>query len=151
LAAEATESNNRSWEMAAELERFVSRKLQQVSYQHSFASAAEVAETLQGDSAGYAVLLAAIARAKNIPSRVVVGLVYTDTNTNEGVFVPHFWTELFLDGHWHPFDATIGQGGADASRILLARSNLADESLPALVAKTLPLLGHLQVTIVKIE
>jgi len=147
LAAEATESNYSSWEMAAELERFVAQKLRG-SFKHSLASAAEVAETLQGDSAGYAALLAAVARAKKIPARVVAGLVYTDTNTNEGVMVPHFWTELYIDGHWHPFDATTGQGGADASRIVLARSNLADESLPALVAKTLPLLGHLQVTII---
>ena len=146
LAEEATESNYLSWGMAAELERFVAMKLR-VSYKHSFASAAEVAETMQGDSAGYAVLLVAIARAKKIPSRIVAGLVYTDTNTNEGVMIPHFWSELYIDGHWHPFDATIGQGGADASRIVLARSNLADESLPALVAKILPLPGHLQVTI----
>ena len=148
LAAEAAESNYPSWEMAAGLERFVTKKLQRVSFKHSFASAAEVAETLQGDSAGYAVLLAAIARAKNIPARVVAGLVYTDTNTNEGVMVPHFWSELYIEGHWHPFDATTGRGGADASRIVLARSNLADESLPALVAKTLPLIGHMQVTII---
>jgi len=147
LVEEATASNYPSWETASELERFVAQKLQRVSYKYSFASAAEVAETLQGDSAGYSVLLAAIARAKNIPARVAAGLVYTDTNTNEGVMVPHFWTELFLDGHWHPFDATTDQDGADASRIVLVRSNLADESLPALVAKILPLLGHLQVTI----
>lgn len=152
LADEATDRKNPIWEVAADLERFVSQKMRRVSYQQSFASAAEVAETLQGDSAGYAVLLAAVARAKNIPSRVVVGLVYTETNMSEGVFVPHFWTELYIDGHWHPFDATItrttGQGGADASRIVLARSNLADESLPSLAAKTLPLIGHLQVTVV---
>jgi hypothetical protein len=147
LAAEATESTSRSWEVAAELECYVSQKLQRVSYQQAFASAAEVAETLQGDSAGYAVLLAAMARVQGIPARVVAGLVYTNTNTNEGVMVPHFWTEMSIDGHWHSFDATTGQGGADASRIVLARSNLTDESLPALVAKTLPLLGHLQVTI----
>ena len=155
LANESTERKSPRWDVAADLERFVSQKMRRVSYQHSFASAAEVAETLQGDSSGYAVLLAALARAKNIPSRVVVGLVFTNTNSNEGVFVPHFWTELHIDGHWHPFDATVGQtagtGGADASRIVLARSNLADESLPALAAKTIPLLGHLQVTVTKTE
>jgi hypothetical protein len=147
LAAEASQSASRSWEVAAELESYVSQKLQQVSYQQASASAAEVAETLQGDSAGYAMLLAAIARVKGIPARVVAGLVYTDTNTNEGVMVLHFWTEMSIDGHWHSFDATIGQGGADASRIALAHSNLSDESLSALVAKILPLIGHLQVTI----
>ena len=155
LAAEATEKKYPPWEMGTDLERYVAQKMRRVNYQQSFASALEVAETLQGDSAGYAVLLAAIARAKDIPSRVVVGLVYTNTNSNEGVFVPHFWTELYLDGHWHSFDATTGlmtgTGGADASRIVLARSNLADESLSALAAKTLPLIGHLQVTIVKSE
>ena len=151
LAGQATEQTYLSREMAVDLERYVSQILRRVSYQHSFASAAEVAETLQGDSAGYAVLLAAIARVKKIPARVVVGLVYTKTKTNEGVLVPHFWTELYLDGHWHPFDATIGQGGADASRLVLARSNLADESLPVLAAKILPLLGQLQVTILSVE
>ena len=147
LAKEATESNYPSWEIAAELERFVARKLHRVSFKHSFASAAEVAETMQGDSAGFAVLLAAIARAKKIPARIVAGLVYTNTNTNEGVMIPHFWTELYIDGHWYPFDATTGLGGADASRIVLAHSNLADESLSVLVAKILSLPGHLHVTI----
>ncbi len=151
LAAAASERNYPPWEVAVDLERFVSQKMQRISYQHSFASAAEAAETLQGDSAGYAVLLAAVARAKKIPSRVVAGLVYSNTNTTEGVMVPHFWTELYLDGHWHPFDATTALGGADASRVVLARSNLADESLPALVAKALPLIGRLQVSITSAE
>jgi len=146
LADAATSNTFSLWDAAVDLEHFVSQQMQ-TNKKYSFASAAEVAETLQGDSAGYAVLLAAIARVKNIPSRVVVGLVYTNTNTTEGVLVPHFWTELYIDGHWHPFDATQGRGGADASRIVLARSNLADESLPALAAKTLPLLGQMYVTI----
>jgi len=147
LAKAATERSYPPWDVAVDLERFVSQQMQR-SHRQSFAAAAEVAETLQGDSAGSAVLLAAIARARNIPSRVVVGLTYTDTPSNEGVFIPHFWTELYLDGHWHPFDATQGRGGADASRIVLARSNLADESLPAMAAKILPLIGHVQVEII---
>ena len=151
MAAKASERDYPPWEVAVDLERFVSQEMQRLSYTSSFASASEVAETLKGDSAAYAVLLAAVARAKRIPSRVVAGLVYTTTNTSEGVMVFHFWTEMHIDGHWHPFDATTGNGGADASRIVLARSNLAEESLPMLVGKALPLVGHVQVSIVTSE
>jgi len=151
MAAKASDRDYPPWEVAVDLERFVSQEMQRLSYISSFASASEVAETLKGDSAAYTVLLAAVARAKKIPSRVVAGLVYTTTNTSEGVMVFHFWTEMYIDGHWHSFDATTGNGGADASRIVLARSNLAEESLPMLVGKTLPLVGHLQVSIVTSE
>ena len=151
FAAQATDRNYPIWEVVVDLERFVSRRMQRVDYTGSFASAAETAESMSGDSVGYALLLAAIARAKNIPARVVTGLVYTTTNMSEGVMVPHFWTEMYIDGHWHPFDATTSTGGADAARIVLARSNLTDESLSALVTNVLPMIGRLQVSIVTSE
>ncbi|MCL2348023.1 MAG: transglutaminase domain-containing protein [Planctomycetaceae bacterium] len=136
-------------QVAVDLEKFVHDKLQQVDYSDSFAAAGDVARTLKGDSAAYAVLLAAVARARNIPSRVVSGLVYTQTKTGEGVMVFHFWTELYVDGHWHSFDATLGRGGTDASRIILARSNLANEPISSLLMPMMTLAGHVQVTIME--
>jgi transglutaminase-like putative cysteine protease len=151
LAKNATEKNFPLWDVAVDLEKFVHEKMRRVSYDSNLKSAGEAAQTLTGDSAAHAVLLGAIARAKNIPSRIVAGLVYTNTSLGEGVLVLHFWTELFIDGHWHPFDATVGYGGTDASRIVLTRSNLADESMSSLIAPLLPLVGHIQATVIKAE
>ncbi|MDR1385601.1 MAG: transglutaminase family protein [Planctomycetaceae bacterium] len=151
LANVATEKKFPLWDAAVDLEKFVHEKMRHVSYESSLKSAGEAAKTLTGDSAAHAVLLAAIARRKNIPSQIAVGLVYTTTASGEGVLVLHFWTELFIDGHWHPFDATLGHGGADASRIVLTRSNLADQSMFSLIAPLLPLVKHLQAIVVKAE
>ncbi|MDR1494181.1 MAG: hypothetical protein LBT05_15880 [Planctomycetaceae bacterium] len=151
LANIATEKNFPFWDVATDIEKFVHEKMRRVNYDSSLKSAGEAAKTLTGDSAAHAVLLAALARAKNIPSRIVAGLVYTNTSTGEGVLVLHFWTELFIDEHWRPFDATLGRGGADASRIVLARSNLADQSISSLIAPLLPLVGHLQTIVIKAE
>ena len=61
----------------------------------------------------------------------------------------HFWTELHVDGHWHSFDATLGRGGTDASRIILARSNLAGEPISSLMKPMMALAGHVQVTVME--
>lgn len=74
-----------------------------------YASALEVLHTRQGDCKGYAVLLAALARAQGIPARVVTGMVYADSYAGSSrVFVPHAWVEAWVDGRWQSFDAALG-------------------------------------------
>ena len=45
-------------------------------YRQVFSSASEVAVARRGDCTEYAVLLAAVCRARQIPCRLVLGLVY---------------------------------------------------------------------------
>ena len=75
----------------------------------------------QGDCTEHGVLLAALLRAKNIPARIDVGLVYVPKTQN---FWYHLWTEAFIDGRWIPLDATQVDGGIGADHLTLGRSNL---------------------------
>ncbi len=68
----------------------------------AFAPARELIAERRGTCAGYAVLLAALLRAAQIPSRIALGLVYVD-----GVFGGHAWVEAYLDGRWTPLDAAL--------------------------------------------
>jgi hypothetical protein len=76
-------------------------------------SAREVLRARRGDCNEHAVLLAALARAAEIPARVVAGAVYV----NDG-FYYHAWTELWLGG-WMSADAVFDQLPADATHVKL--------------------------------
>jgi len=54
--------------VACRLEKLVRDKMQAQDFSQAFATAAEVAETLQGDCTEHAVLLAALCRAREIPN-----------------------------------------------------------------------------------
>ncbi|MCC7420570.1 MAG: transglutaminase domain-containing protein [Planctomycetaceae bacterium] len=121
---------------AVQMERYVHRNLKKKNFSTALASAAEVAQTLEGDCTEHAVLLAAMLRAQGIPSRVAVGLVYVE---NVQAFGGHMWTEAWLGGHWYPLDATLGQGGIGAGHIRLAESSFAADA-PSPVTVFMPLI-----------
>lgn len=70
-------------------------------YEVPFATADEVARTLEGDCTEMGVLVAAMGRAVGIPTRVCFGLVYDQENPGFG---GHLWTEAYVDGRWEVFD-----------------------------------------------
>ena len=76
LAKEAAGDETDPWQTAVKLEQFVHKYINRTDYSQAFASAAEVLETREGDCTEYAVLLAALCRARGIPARVAIGLVY---------------------------------------------------------------------------
>ncbi|NOX54956.1 MAG: transglutaminase family protein [Planctomycetes bacterium] len=136
--------------IALRMEKYVHEKLTNKNFSTMMASAAEVAEKLEGDCTEHAVLLAALLRVKRIPSRVAVGLVYVESLQ---AFGGHMWTEAYLNGQWVPLDATLGKGGTGPTHIKLAVSSLADEA-PSPVNAFLPLmnvLGKIQIEVVKVE
>ena len=114
------------------LSRWVYTAIEKKSLSVGFATAKEVAEDLVGDCTEHAVLAAALARARGIPSKVAVGLVYLN-----GSFGYHMWTEVW-DRGWHAIDPALGQEATDATHIKLGESALEsgfiDESLVSLVA-----------------
>ncbi len=127
-------------EKALALEKEVFKRLNRKDFSTAFATAAEVAKSLQGDCTEHAVLLAALLRVKEIPSRVCVGLVYVDALNSFG---GHMWTEAWVGDRWLPVDATLGQGGIGAGHIKLAQSSLAGES-PFPIALFLPTIELMQ-------
>ncbi len=70
-------------------------------------------ENRMGDCNEHAMLLAAMARAAQIPTRVEAGLVYL-----KGRFYYHAWNLVYL-GRWVTVDALFGQLPADVTHIRL--------------------------------
>ena len=134
--------------IAIAMEKYVNQKLQNKDFSTALASAGEVARSLQGDCTEHAVLLAAMLRARHIPSRIAVGLVYIEPLA---AFGTHMWTEVLLGDRWVPLDATLGLGGIGADRIKLADSSFADNG-PSPMTTFLPLLhvlGRIELTVVE--
>ena len=113
------------------LEDFVRSYIRTKDLSVGYASALEVARKPEGDCTQHAVLLAALGRAVGIPTRVVDGIVYVDSYAgSEHVFVPHAWTQAYVDGSWHSFDAALH--GFDAGHVALSVATaIPGVSLPA--------------------
>ncbi len=137
-------------EIARRLEKYVLEKLDKKNFSTAMASAAEVAQSMEGDCTEHAVLLAAMLRSKGIPSRVVVGLVYADRLF---AFGGHMWTEANLNGQWIPLDATLGNGGIGAAHIKLADSSLSDDGPVAIsgFAPLMTVIGKLTLEVISAE
>jgi transglutaminase-like putative cysteine protease len=91
------------------------------------------------------VLLAAMLRAREIPSRVVAGLVYTES-AGKPQMAYHMWTLAWIDGQWIALDATSGTL-APADRIAIASSNLADGNEYACLAPIIAAVGTMDIEI----
>jgi hypothetical protein len=109
------------WEKARRIEKWVHDNLSEKNFSKVFDSAAVVAEKLEGDCTEHGVLVAAMARAVGVPSRVAVGLVYAQRLSAFGY---HMWSEVYVGGRWVPLDATLGLGHASPAHIKLADSSL---------------------------
>jgi transglutaminase-like putative cysteine protease len=75
-------------------------------------------------------VLAALARASGIPSRLAYGLIYSEVG-GRARFVGHAWTELWV-GQWIPFDATEAVGPALGPHLKLAGDGGEAEAVSAL-------------------
>jgi hypothetical protein len=86
------------------------------------APASELVRDRRATCMGYATLLATLARAAGLPSRIVMGYVYYG-----GIWGGHAWTEMFVGGRWLPFDAAVfAPGIAGAARLSVGASSFAD-------------------------
>lgn len=136
--------------IAMRLEKYVRDKITKKNFSTAMASAAEVAQSLEGDCTEHAVLLAALLRARKIPSRIAAGLVYVESLN---AFGGHMWTEAFLAGEWIPLDGTLGKGGIGPAHLKMADSAM-DEDAPLPVSTFLPVyqaLGKLKIEVLKAE
>ena len=132
LAKEAVGQTKNAPEAARRIQKFVNTYISKKNLSVGYATAAEVAETRQGDCTEHAVLTAAMCRAVGIPARVVTGMAYASQFAGRrNVFGPHAWNEVYLAGKWIGLDAT--QGRYDAGRVALAQGDGDADGLLALV------------------
>jgi hypothetical protein len=133
LARKAVGNTKDPAEAARRIESFVSEYIENRSLSVGYASAAEVAESRQGDCSEFAVLTAALCRAVGIPAQVVVGVAYVEDFMGIEGFGGHAWAQAYLGGDqqgrggkWVGLDAAFkgsGRGGYDAGHIALAVGN----------------------------
>ncbi len=148
MAHEAQGNATDPRQTAIALERYVHQAMTKKNFSQAFATAAEVAESREGDCTEHAVLLAALARACGIPSRVAIGLVYLESLDGFGY---HMWTEMFLDGQWRPLDAIMGQGGIGAGYLKLTDSSLDGASAYSSFLPVAQVVGQLKISLLAAE
>ena len=141
-AQEAAGDLKDPWQVAVALERYAHRRIPRPGFSQAFDTAVDVLRSGEGDCTEHAVLLAALARARGIPARVAVGLVY-----HRQAFLYHMWTEMYLDGRWTPMDATLSQGGIGAAHLKLVTSNLAGASALSCFLPVAQVAGRLKIEI----
>ncbi len=147
--AHATATNATDpWKIAVALEKHVHDNLITTDFSQVFASAADVARTGRGDCTEYAVLLAALCRAREIPARVAFGLIYVAPQQG---FLYHMWTEVWIKDRWIPIDATLGRGGIAADHLKLSDSNLKGASAYTSLLPIANVVGRLKIDIVRAE
>ena len=136
------------WKIAVDLEKLVHDSIKKKNFSQALATASQVAASLEGDCTEHAVLLAALARARGIPARVAIGLVYVPGLHGFGY---HMWTEVAIAGVWIPLDATLGQAGIGAAHLKLGDSSLQGASAFSSFLPVAQVLGRLKIKVVSAE
>ncbi|MGY8767346.1 MAG: transglutaminase-like domain-containing protein [Pirellulales bacterium] len=136
--------------IALAMEKYVHEVITAKNFSTGFASAADVAEHLEGDCTEHSVLLTALLRARKIPARTAMGLVYFEFPTSKG-FAYHMWTEAWVNDRWFPLDATMGRGGIGPGHIKVGDSNLAGAGAFAAFLPVSQVIGQVKIKAVLIE
>ena len=99
------------------LGRYARKRIRDIDFMGHY-SASDTMKRRRGDCGEDALLLAALGRAAGIPTRVAAGLVYSRAEYHgaSNVFMPHIWTQAYIDGRWTTYDISLN--GFDASHIL---------------------------------
>lgn len=84
-----------------------------------YGSATDALRTRGGDCTEFALLLAAAARARQIPTRVVAGVAYASHFLGvRHAFTPHMWVQAWDGRRWTSYDAALGR--FDSSHIAIS-------------------------------
>ena len=147
-AKEAAGEETDPWKVAVALEAYVHRAVTMKDFLQALATAAEVARSREGDCKGHAVYLAALARARKIPARVAVGLVYMPQAQTFGC---HMWTEVYVAGRWIGLDGTLAKGGIGGGHLQLTHSPLAGAAAYNVFFPVMQVVGQLKVEVLDWE
>jgi transglutaminase-like putative cysteine protease len=107
-----------AWQAATRLLRWVHDNMKKVSSEPRPITALECLESMSGDCTEHAILLAALARAAGLRSKLCTGLAYVG-----GGFGYHAWNEIYV-GRWVEMDPAWGQVAVDASHLQLFSGSL---------------------------
>ena len=146
MAASVARGGTDPWQIARDLELMVHGRIRKKNLSQGFNSAATTARLLEGDCTEHAVLLAAVCRARKIPCRVAVGLVYA-----QGLMAYHMWNEVWIEDRWIPLDATLGRGFVGPGHIKVRVSDLDGIAPFAAFVPVLELIGDLDIEISEVE
>ncbi|MCK4409194.1 MAG: transglutaminase domain-containing protein [Candidatus Eisenbacteria sp.] len=138
------DSEQDSWKAAAQIERWVFDHIEDKGLGVAFASAREVLERLSGDCSEHAVLMATMARAVAIPTKMVSGVVHTN-----GEFAYHMWVEVWTGETWHDLDPTVGDGSVDATHVKLAESAVPGGRVAELSLSVLRVFNRLGIRVIE--
>jgi transglutaminase-like putative cysteine protease len=145
LAREIAGEERDPWQVAQRLTRWVAENLT-LDLGVVMAPAGELVRDRRATCVGYATLLAALARASGIPSRLAMGAVYYG-----GIWGGHAWTEVWIDGRWLPLDAAVyAPGLASATRLAAGTSSLQDGG-GELTGRLGQMFGNVDIDIVEVE
>lgn len=110
------------------------------------APSVEVFENRRGTCTEYAVLLATLARAVGIPSRVAMGFVYLG-----GILGGHAWVEVLVGEDWIPLDAAVvADGPADAARFAFVRTSLEEGPGPLNLGPAAQMFGQIDARLLEL-
>lgn len=117
-AREIVGNENDLWKRAKKIHEFVYKHLEKDPYV-SLPDALEALQSGRGDCNEHAVLYTALARAAGVPTRTLVGLVYSDSFYGGGQpgFYYHAWVEVFTGKTWVSIDPTWNQIPSDVTHI----------------------------------
>jgi hypothetical protein len=148
MAQSIAPDNADAWQVAVRLAEAVKRHIRRPSYSQAFASAADVVEHAEGDCTEHAVLLAALCRARGIPARVAIGLVYISAAQGFGY---HMWNEVWIDGAWVGIDSTLDRPAIGAAHLKLAHSSLQGTTAFSTFLSLAQVIGQLRIEILEVE
>jgi hypothetical protein len=124
LADRAVKGETDPWRQAVAINTWVFQNMRS-NFQTTFAPASEAAQNLTGDCTEHSVLAAAMSRAKGIPARVAVGLIYVDSKEMKAKgFGFHMWHEVHVNGRWVALDSSFDQSTVDGTHVKLSESSL---------------------------
>lgn len=126
----------------------VNRHIRDKNFTRAFLSAAEVAVEAEGDCTEHAVLLAALLRAADIPSRVAAGwLLLPPDDNGQMKMAYHMWTLYWAGDRWLAIDSSMAQPPGFPDRIMLVASNLSSGNEYACLLPVLQAMGQVSVQI----
>jgi len=145
--------SEKPWDLALALWKYVDKRIYIKSYEIAFDPASNVLATGKGDCTEHAVLLAALARARGLPSRIVSGITQVPGSAEgQAEFGYHAWTEVWIDGVWVSLDAALRQAPVDVSHIALAVSAAeGSDSFGASSAGMTKIMGNLEIEVLSEE
>ncbi len=132
------------WEVAEQLTRTAHRLIAEKKEPSGFSRASEVARAGVGDSTEQAILLAALLRARKIPSQLAIGIKFSPGESDRMLY--HAWTLAHVGGEWRHLDATDGSVAA-ADRIALVTTNLSGGNEYNALIPLLDVIGRIEVEV----